>query len=130
MQHPIIRRWLAPAGVAVLAAGLAACAANPPPAAYSYAPPPGGFSGSSTPPAAANLNGGYGYGSSEPAAPRHFVTSRATPMRDGPRNGFDIRAVLPAGTAVSTDGYVSGDWWQVQSRYGTGWVYSRDLSAS
>jgi hypothetical protein len=128
MQYPIIGRRLGAVGALTLAAALlAACAeAPPPPAAYA---PPAGYSGSSTPPAA-SLTGGAGYGSSEPAAPRRFVVNAKTPLRQGPRNGFPIIAVLPAGTPVATDGYVGGDWWQVQTRFGTGWVYSRDLSAS
>ena len=130
-------RILTTAGALALAAALAACAANPPPPeAYSpappanyFTPPPGGFSGSSTLPAA-QARGGYGYGSSEPEAPRHFVTNRQTPMRVGPRNSFDARAELPAGTPVNPDGYVSGDWWQIDSKFGFGWVYSRNLSVS
>jgi hypothetical protein len=128
MPYSIIGRHLRISGALAVAALLAACAEAPPPSA-DYAPPPGGFSGSSTPPAE-SLTGGAGYGSSEPAAPSHYVTNRETPMRQGPRNGFDIVAVLPAGTPVATDGYVGGDWWQVQTKYGTGWVYSRDLSGS
>jgi uncharacterized protein YraI len=120
MQHPIIGRWLGTAAALAVAAACAACAAPAPPPAYS---------GSSTPPAASPQSG-YGYGSSGPAASRHFVVNRLTPLRKGPRNGFAIIAVLPPRTPVTTDGYVGGDWWQVQSKYGTGWVYSRDLSAS
>ena len=131
MQHPIIACRLV-AGALALAAAHVACAQPagyappgaafaPPPAAY--APPPAGYSGTSVPPAGFT-------GTAEPAVPRHFVANRLTPMRTGPREGFDIKAVLPPGTPVTTDGYVGGDWWQVQTRYGTGWVYSRDLSAS
>jgi hypothetical protein len=147
MPNRIIGRWLGTAGALAVAATVVGCAepAPPPPTAtvppgatYAppptvYAPPPGGYSGTSTPPAAyAPPPGGYSGSSTPPAAAgsRSFVASRLTPLRQGPREGFDIIAVLPPGTRVAPDGYVGGDWWQVHSRYGTGWVYSRDLSAS
>src|SRR5579864_2096033 len=110
MHHPIIGGRLAAAAALALVAALAACAEPAPPPAAGYAPPPGGYSGTSSPPAARLQSG---YGSSEAAAPRHFVASRLTPLRTGPREAFDIRAVLPPGTPVTTDGFVGGDWWQV-----------------
>jgi uncharacterized protein YgiM (DUF1202 family) len=130
MQPKFIARWLGTAGALAVAFPLIASAQTaPPPGGYSYSGTSGrsaGHIGTAAQPRDIGQDGGYG--STAPDSARSFIADRQTVLRQGPRDGFDIIAVLPAGTRVTTDGYVGGDWWQVQSKYGTGWVYSRDLT--
>jgi uncharacterized protein YgiM (DUF1202 family) len=57
-----------------------------------------------------------------------YVATREINLRTGPKQSY-ARSVVPPGTVVTPNGYVSGRWWQVDTdKYGTGWVDSRELS--
>lgn len=73
------------------------------------------------------------YGSSEPPPPRsystaHWVSAVDLNMHIGPGDDAPIATVLPAGTPVRVAGPGEGNWWQVRTPYGRGWVYSEYLS--
>jgi hypothetical protein len=130
MDYRIIRRPLALAGV-LACGGLAAGCANgpleafnapPPPAASaprSYVPPQ--YSGSSNPEQLAVTNGAR-------MGPGGFRTTAPLHLRSGPGDGAPVVATLPAGTPVSRNGMIEGNWWGVTTPYGPGWVYDRYLA--
>jgi hypothetical protein len=49
-------------------------------------------------------------------------------LRAGPSNMAPVRMVLPAGTPVHIAGPAVGGWWQVETPFGPGWVYSRYIA--
>jgi hypothetical protein len=49
-------------------------------------------------------------------------------LRDGPSNEAPVRTILPAGTPVRITGSTESGWVQVDSQFGSGWVYSRYLA--
>jgi hypothetical protein len=49
-------------------------------------------------------------------------------LRDGPSDEAPVRTILPAGTPVRITGSTESGWVQVDSRFGSGWVYSRYLA--
>ena len=65
-----------------------------------------------------------------PPTAAHYQSVRQLDLRTGPNIGFETRRVLPAGTVITPNGYVSGGWWQVDTQYGTGWINSRQLRTS
>lgn len=57
-----------------------------------------------------------------------YVAVHVLNFREGPNHRFPAKTVLPAGTVVTPNGYVSGSWWQVDTpKFGTGWVDSAGL---
>jgi Bacterial SH3 domain len=105
-------------------------------------PPVGrGYTGSS----AAPEGSGQGYSEGEWAYPQarteHYyapsqsqtwserlVAAVDVNLRDGPSDGAPVRTVLPAGTPVRITGSTESGWVQVDSQFGSGWVYSRYLA--
>jgi uncharacterized protein YgiM (DUF1202 family) len=49
-------------------------------------------------------------------------------LRVGPSDEAPVRTVLPAGTPVRITGSTESGWVQIESRFGSGWVYSRYLA--
>ncbi len=49
-------------------------------------------------------------------------------LRVGPSDEAPVRTILPAGTLVRITGSTESGWVQVDSRFGSGWVYSRYLA--
>ena len=57
-----------------------------------------------------------------------YTSVHALNLRTGPNHRFAAKTVLPIGTVVTPNGFVSGSWWQVDTRnFGTGWVDSTGL---
>jgi uncharacterized protein YraI len=50
-------------------------------------------------------------------------------MRAAPNDAAAVIAVLPQGTPAQPDGNVSGNWVEVRSDLGTGWVYRQYLTS-
>jgi hypothetical protein len=94
----------------------------------------GDAAGTSVPPAAANNASagadreGNNNGVTVAPTARTYVSTRSLNLRGGPNHRFAAIAVLPPGTTVTPDGYVSGSWWGVITRLGNGWVDSTGLS--
>jgi uncharacterized protein YgiM (DUF1202 family) len=93
--------------------------------------------GTSTAPAAATYlsaagsdRAGHNDGVTVAPTGKNYVSSRSLNLRQGPSRNFRATALLPAGTTVTPDGYVSGSWWGVVTQFGNGWVDSSGLSAS
>lgn len=53
-----------------------------------------------------------------------YHTHRALNLRRQPGTDAALRATLPSASLVWPTGLRQGDWWQVGSEYGTGWVSS------
>ena len=53
-----------------------------------------------------------------------YQTHRALNLRQQPGTDAALRATLPVASLVWPTGLRQGDWWQVKSEYGTGWVSS------
>jgi uncharacterized protein YgiM (DUF1202 family) len=84
------------------------------------------------PPPAATTTPAPSYGSTQPpanqATANYSVTAGALHLRSGPGVNNMVIGTLPAGTQVQATGSQQGDWWEVQTPDGTGWVSSRYLS--
>lgn len=63
-----------------------------------------------------------------PYRTERLVASVDVNLRDGPSDGAPVRTVLPAGTPVRITGSTESGWVQVDSPFGSGWVYSRYLA--
>ncbi len=59
--------------------------------------------------------------------PAPYQTTTNLRMRAGPSTGDSILTVLPNGAPVTPTGAIQGDWWEVQTDQGTGWVSSKYL---
>ncbi len=53
-----------------------------------------------------------------------YRTHQALNLRQQPGTDAALRATLPIASRVWPTGLRQGDWWQVRSEYGTGWVSS------
>ena len=60
---------------------------------------------------------------------RYVTTTAGLNMRAAPNDAAAVIAVLPQGTPAQPDGNVSGNWVEVRSDLGTGWVYRRYLTS-
>ena len=60
---------------------------------------------------------------------RYVTTTSGLNMRAAPNDSAAVIAVLPQGTPAQPDGNVSGNWVEVRSDLGTGWVYSQYLTS-
>jgi uncharacterized protein YgiM (DUF1202 family) len=112
-----VTRMLRLAAAAAVAGALAACA-NAPQGQTRIA-------SASAPPA-----GGGETESVETVAPtaKTYTSVHTLNLRVGPNHRFAAKTVLPIGTVVTPNGYVSGSWWQVDTTsFGTGWVDSTGL---
>ena len=116
MSINIVRGLLGAASALALAATVAGCVA-PAPAAPPYAqvglpyyPPAYGI-----PPGTAPL-------------PAGLVTTAPLHLRAGPSARAPIVATLPPGVRVQPLAGRAGNWQEVQTGYGTGWVYGRYLA--
>ena len=120
MLHVKPRPLAAYVAVVAMAAAVAGCARNTAQQEPTYPPPPA----TSTAPA---------YGSTRqwtnPSAPAaHYAVTSPLRLRTGPGVNNTIIATLPAGSQVQATGSQQGDWWEVQTPQGTGWVGSRYLA--
>ncbi len=55
---------------------------------------------------------------------RAYHTHQALNLRQQPGTDAALRATLPVASIVRPTGQRAGDWWQVTTQYGTGWVSS------
>jgi uncharacterized protein YgiM (DUF1202 family) len=59
---------------------------------------------------------------------KSYISVHTLNLRTGPNHRFAAKTVLPVGTVVTPNGFVSGSWWQVDTQnFGTGWVDSTGL---
>lgn len=63
-------------------------------------------------------------GSSPPFKEKAYHTHHALNLRQQPGTDATLRTTLPVASIVWPTGQRQGDWWQVSSEYGTGWVSS------
>ena len=56
-----------------------------------------------------------------------YSTTTNLRMRTGPGSSYGVLTVLPSGTPVTPTGAIDGDWWEVNSDLGAGWVSSKYL---
>jgi uncharacterized protein YgiM (DUF1202 family) len=115
MQIRLDDRLVRIAGSVALIAALAACTAP----SHQVASAPG----AQVAPAAAPEN-------RTTVAPqaKTYTSIHTLNLRLGPNHRFAAKTVLPIGTVVTPNGYVSGSWWQVDTQnFGTGWVDSTGL---
>jgi Bacterial SH3 domain len=115
MSIKTVRGLIGAAGALVLAAALAGCVA-PAPAAPPYAAAGMPY----YPPA-------YGIPPGSPMAGR-LVTTAPLHLRAGPSARARILATLPPGMPVLPLPGRAGNWLEVQTGYGAGWVYARYLA--
>ena len=105
------------AAVAMLAA-LAACTA----------PPPARVATAAAPAATVAPTGETESRTTVAPAAKTYTSVHTLNLRTGPNHRFAAKTVLPVGTVVTPNGFVSGSWWQVDTQqFGTGWVDSTGL---
>lgn len=111
-------RLVAAAALAVLVAGCAELGLPQPAAEGAGSSPPKGRTAAALPDVTTVA----------PTA-KTYVSTRELNLRTGPNHRYEAKTVLPPGTVVTPNGYVSGSWWQVDTeKYGTGWVDSTGLN--
>jgi uncharacterized protein YgiM (DUF1202 family) len=116
MHSRLVDRSLRLAAAAALTAALAACAAQPQQRVATASAP-----------AASSADESDDVTTRPPTA-KTYTSIHTLNFRTGPNHRFPAKTVLPIGTVVTPNGYVSGSWWQVDvPNYGTGWVDSVGL---
>jgi uncharacterized protein YgiM (DUF1202 family) len=119
MSNRVADRALRLCAAAAVIAALAGC----------QTPPPQGQQRIAT--AAAPASGSSGETedrTTHPPTAKTYTSIHSLNLRTGPNHRFTAKTVLPVGTVVTPNGFVSGGWWQVDTpNFGTGWVDSTGL---
>src|SRR5690242_15998351 len=112
-------RSLRIAAAAALTAALAACTAPAPQQRVGSAAAPGAQTAST---------GEVENRTTVAPVAKTYTSVHTLNLRTGPNHRFTAKTVLPIGTVVTPNGFVSGSWWQVDTQtFGTGWVDSTGL---